>query len=165
MNKGIADQFIRNIASDENNGKDARVIIVRSNRNMKRFITDALGEVEHLVALVKEGLLRWSAIGDRANQLAELADSYEQHNISIAARDIGNLARELGDGPNHDDELRKVFGDFVTYLSTMLLRVYIEGNDVKCIWELASVEVLLTQARRRARHAERQREASARWMN
>ncbi len=166
MSKGIADQFIRNIgASEGNTDKEPRVIMVRSNRSMKRFITDALGEVEHLVALVKEGLLQWSAIGKRLGDLAQLSDTYEQYNIGIAARDIAALASELGDEPSNDDELRRVFGDFVTYLSTMLLRVYIEGNDGKCIWELASVEVLLTQARRRARFAQRQRAATARWMN
>lgn len=152
MNKDIANQLLSGLSGPEGNDRSQpRVILVRSNRRMKHFITEALGEVETLVDLAKVSLPDWASAASKLDRLTLLAAEHGQHNIEIAARDIADLVRTLAATPGSDaSTFGKPFGDFVTYLSTMLLRVYIEGNDSKCIWELSCVEVLLTQCRERA---------------
>jgi hypothetical protein len=167
MNKGIADEFLRQITGPKGNASEqTRVILVRSNRNLKRFITNALREVEKLVVLVKADDPFWMQVHAAFLRLATLAELHAQHNLEIAARDIAELATRLEQTTaSTDKNLAKTFGDFVTYISTMLLRVYIEGSDENCIWELASVEVLLTQSRRQLRVAAHQRKAAELWLN
>ncbi len=166
MNKVIANQFLQDLTEpDENEQHAPRVIVVRSNRNQKRFITSALSEVEDLVELVKSEALNWSKIHHRLTQLAQLADDHQQHNIDIAATDIARLTQTLSDDSLTDEGIKKTYGDFVTYLSTMLLRVYIEGSDEKCIWELASVELLVAECQRRASMQAAERRHRAHWVN
>ncbi len=166
MNKGIADQFLKDLTEPDGNATpEPRVILVRSNRNLKRFITSALSEVEALVELVKEESMSSESIHHRLSQLAHLADDYQQHNIDIAATDIARFTKTLGVDSLSDEFLKKTFGDFVTYLSTMLLRVYIEGTDAKCVWELASVEMLLSECQKRVATRAVERRQRARWIN
>jgi hypothetical protein len=167
MSKGIADRFIRDITGAEGEpSHEPKVIVVRSTRGIKQFITEALGEVEKLINPVREVRVDWALLMTSFQRLTELAESYEQHNLHIAARDIYRLTWNL-DALQFETtpELQKTFSDFVTYLSTMLLRVYIEGSDEKCGWELASIEVLLTQSHRQLRLDNRRQQNAARWMN
>ncbi len=150
MNKGIADHFLQEITHPtQEEGDDPRVILVRSNRNLKRFITDALNEVEHLVSLVQGSKLPWQEISERLARLAQLAERHRQSKVDVAAIQIATLARSLAERDESQldpgSSLEAKFTDFVTYLSTMLLRVYIEGSDEKCTWELASVEMLVAE--------------------
>ncbi|HEX2731393.1 MAG TPA: hypothetical protein VHM70_07310 [Polyangiaceae bacterium] len=165
--KGIADRFIQEFTSDDTEaGSQPRVILVRSTKSIKQFITEALGEVERLVTPVKEARANWALLVAAFDRLAELAKEYEQHNIQIAAQDIRALALHLDAMDwGFTPELQKTFSDFVTYLSTMLLRVYIEGKDEKCVWELASIEVLLTQSRRQLRMATNRDHNQVHWLN
>jgi hypothetical protein len=166
MSKGIADRFIRDITGSEGDTAEPKVVVVRSTRGIKHYITEALGEVEKLVNPVREGRASWPLLMSTFQRLSELSEEYEQHNIQIAARDIQRLAWTLNAlEADSTPEVQKAFSDFVTYLSTMLLRVYIEGNDDKCVWELASIEVLLTQSHRQLGLEGRRERNAARWMN
>lgn len=167
MSKGIADRFIRDITgAEEGNPNEPKVIVVRSTRSIKQFITEALGEVEQLVAPVREARANWTVLKAAFERLTTLAAEYEQHNVHIAARDIQRLAWTLeAMEVESTEELQKTFSDFVTYISTMLLRVYIEGNDDKCVWELASIELLVTQSHRQIRLDTRRQRNAERWMN
>jgi hypothetical protein len=164
MNKGIADQFLREITDpNQDEEDDPRVILVRSNRNLKRFITSALEEVEHLVSLVQAPVLSWTKISKHLTRLASLAREHDQPNINVAADQISTLACSLvGQELTKDSALGSKFTDFVTYLSTMLLRVYIEGTDDKCTWELSSIELLLGECYAMAPEA---RAKDPRWLN
>src|SRR5690349_18774649 len=96
MSKGIADRFIRDITgSEDGSASEPKVIVVRSTRSIKQFITEALGEVEKLVNPVREGRASWASLMSAFARLTELALDYEQHNVHIAARDIQRLAWNL----------------------------------------------------------------------
>lgn len=165
MDNDIANRFLNGLTGpDGNEQSKPRVILVRSNGSMKQFITQALGEVEKLVELTKVGTPDWRTAEAALYQLAKLASDHEQHNIDLAARDIASLAHALSTTPD-TGAFDKPFGDFVTYLSTMLLRVYIEGDDARCVWELSCVEVLLTQCHERAKRLRRQRLVMQQLMN
>lgn len=150
MNKLIADEFLRQITTpDEKAPHEPHVLIVRSDANVKHFITRALSEIEDLVPLIKERPVPWSHIDQTFTRIAELSGAFEQHNIEVVAHHVACAAAQLQAANADDETLSKLFGDFVTYVSTMLLRVYIEGSDAKCSWEVASVESLISQCQRR----------------
>lgn len=167
MAKGIADQFIRDITgADDSSRTEPRVVLVRSSRGIKQFITAALSEVEALVLDGKDSVARWDLMAFGFERLAELADQHEQHNVFVAARDVSKLAHYAKEQAGaQSSALRKAYNDFVTHLSTMLLRVYIEGGDEKCVWELAGVEVLITQSYRQLSLEERRLVEASHWVN
>jgi len=159
MNKGIADQFLRSITDSKgDNNNQPRVVMVRSNHDTKRFITRALSEVENLVALLGNAPIIWSEVNAGCARLSTLCEEHRQHNIQLAAKDISELAAYLDSvvgscsALQDAEELKSNFGDLVTYLSTMLLRVYIEGSDAACMMELSNLETLLSQTTQWARN-------------
>jgi hypothetical protein len=155
MTKDIADQFLRDITAPKRElSTQSCLIVVRSNRDLKRFIAEALSEVEELAALVKTAAPNWRSVEGGFRRLATLAREQAQHSVEAAALDISAVAESLDPSANGDVLLRR-FSDLVTFVSTMLLRVYIEGNDHKCGWELESVRRLLGQCIERRVGAER----------
>jgi uncharacterized protein YhaN len=155
MTKAEVTAFLTSLTrSPKSEGDAPCVITVRATRSTKAFIAESLERLDEITDVLRSdgaaarAASHWDNIEQHFQQLDQQARRLELPNIASAARHAELFTAVIGSRMQRSLAEPSSLQQLTALLSAMLLRLYVDGNDERCVPELRKIQDLVQRSAR-----------------